>query len=78
MGNWLALILAVIKLIAEVTKRLGERSLIERGKAEAIAFGLAQTLRNVEKANEAAAAVTDTNGDYARIVRERFERKQDD
>lgn len=75
--NWLAFLVAILKAVAEFVRFLSDRRLIEAGKAAAIADGLALTLANVEKANEAAAAVTDNpDGSYASSVRARFERKQ--
>jgi hypothetical protein len=72
--NWLAFLVAILKTVAEISNYLGGRQLIEAGKAKALSDGLALTLANVEKANEAAAAVDDPNSAHSVRVRERYER----
>ncbi|MGE0190304.1 MAG: hypothetical protein AB7G80_09025 [Dongiaceae bacterium] len=76
---WLGLITAVLKAVAELAMFLGNRQLIELGKAKTIADGLALTLANVEKAHEVDRALSaDPNSDYANRLRKRFERQDDE
>jgi len=72
--SWLAFIEALVQAVAGIAKYLGDRQLIEVGKATIISEGLTKTLENVRKANNAAAAVDDPNSSWSERVRNAFER----
>jgi hypothetical protein len=71
---WLAVIVAVLKAVTSLSAYLGDRKLIEAGKAEALQIGLALTLESVEKSNVAVHAVSNPHSDYAQRVRAEYER----
>lgn len=75
---WLAIIQLVLKAVAGVVDYLGNRQLLEAGKAQALTEGLRTTLDNVEKANVVRAELsTNPDGDFAARLRDKYERPDD-
>ena len=73
---WLAIIELVLKAVSSVADFLGNRQLLEAGKAQAIREGLQATLDNMSKANAAKTELRDNpDGEYAVSVRDKYERK---
>lgn len=73
--SWAALIELVLKLVASVASYLGDKQLLDAGKAEAISAGLQATLDNMGKADVAKNELADNpDGDYARSVQQKYER----
>ena len=72
---WVACIQLILKLLSSAVGYLSNRQLLEAGQAVAIKEGLQLTLANMEKANAVKKELADNpDGDYARKLREKYER----
>lgn len=75
--NWLAFIQLVIKAVASLTDYLGDKQLLDAGKAKAVSEGLKQTLDNLDKANAVEKELTDNpSGAYADSLRDKYIRNE--
>lgn len=75
--TWLAFIQLVIKAVASLADYLGNKQLLDAGKAQAISAGLQQTLDNIGKANAVEKELRDNpNGDFANSVRDKYTRDE--
>lgn len=75
--DWSALIENLIKLVASIAAYLGNKQLLDAGKAEAVSAGLTATLIMMQKAHAAQIEVrTNPDGAYAASVRDKYERPE--
>lgn len=72
---WASIIELVLKALSSIADYLGNRQLLEAGKAQAIVAGLQATLDNMSKADAVKKEVAaNPDGDFANIVRNKYER----
>jgi hypothetical protein len=68
-----SLILALLKLAGVVAEIAARRQLISAGEAQAVAEGLNVTIKNIDLAGRAKAAMAG-DGDFADRVRDKYQR----
>lgn len=71
--NIVSLILALLKLAGVVAEYASRRQLLSAGEAQAVAEGLNVTIKNIDLASRAKAAMAG-DGDFARGVRDKYQR----
>jgi hypothetical protein len=71
--GWLSLITGLIKLANLIAGYASDRQLISAGEAKAVSEGLDATLKTIDLANRAKAAMAG-DGDFANGVRDKYQR----